>query len=316
MIQLCNRSVLTLREDGSTEFFQSDNLQKKLESSCHAAGLNEAWIAEDIALSVEYTLSDLGADKVFTLPEIDSIVIKILHEAGLGAVATHYQLEQEGETNLIFDKTNISGIIKRYLQLKEEEIASVVSMVSDAGKKLFLKEASPSLILELAKHYMNETSPSSVADSHSSPEKLNTCPWLISKEEILKNTSDKVIDFINFEVIELSDISRLFPSIRLQVKFANFAKHLGFTPPIPELLIVSFLAGLADTIDDIIQTAENIGSEVPEIPEDLPVYLKFADAPLFTETWLGGNWSNNKTCFEELVSELKELLKHEVFTYS
>ncbi len=316
MIQLCNRAVLTLQDDGSTDFFQTDILQDRLESSCRAAGLNDTWIAEDIALSVEYSLGELGNDKVFTDTEIDSIVVKILQEAGLGAVATHYQLQPSNqEKHLSFKPSAISEIAARYLHLEGEKLEFVVRKVSDAGRKLFLEESSPTLILELAKHYMNDkTFP--LANSSSLPKELHSCPWLISREDMINKVSPKTAELIAAEVIGISGISRLFPSLRIEIKFADFTKLLGFTPPVSELVFISSLTTLAEGIDDLAESAGKRGLELPEKLSHLPVYLKFTDAPEFTEIWLGGNWNDNRSCFEELVAELKTHLTHKVFSYS
>jgi len=317
MIQLCNRAVFTEREDGSTDFFQSDTLQEKLESSCRAAGFNETWIAEDIALAVEFTLAELGSDKVFTNSEIDAIVIKVLQEAGLAAVATHYKHRQENfETERSFNRETISEIAGRYLHLEEDELTKIVSKVSDAGKKLLIQNASPTLILELAKHYIEDKSSiskKSVVSSLSA--KFHSCPWLISRENIEQKISGETSKMVSDHILKLSGISCLFPSIRVEITFAKFAETLGLTAPVTEFLLFSYLADLTTAIDDIIDTAKHLAEELPDKLDSLPIYLKFADAPQFTKVWLSGNWEENKNCFEELVSELKELLKNEVFSY-
>ena len=314
MIQLCSRTVLTHSDDGTTGFFQSDILQQKIEKSCLASGLNAPWIAEDIALSVEYSLGEIGRDKIFTDSEIDAVVVKILHEAGLGTVATHYQLDLANKENDIsFAPSNIKDIVDRYLHIESPELEYIVDKVVKAGKKLLLKDASPTLILELAKHYLHSNI---IKDASFLKKEAELCPWLISKEDILSETSGKTAVLINSEIIELSGISRLFPSIRIKIRFANFADFLGFTPPVPELVLFSSLHDLASSIDNLIDTTEKIASRISQEKENLPVYLMFSDAPEFTEHWLGGNWNDNKHCFEDLVAELKGQLTNQVFTYT
>jgi len=317
MIQLCNRAVLTLREDGSTDFFQSDLLQEKLESSCRAAGFNETWIAEDIALSVEFTLAELGKNKVFTNSEIDAIVIKVLQEAGLTTVATHYKHKQENpEPEILFSSDAISEIIERYLHLEGEELSRTIEKVSDAGKKLLLQNTSPTLILELAKHYINDRSSLPSPDElRSRSDSLHSCPWLISREQIEQKVSGSTAKMVSDQVLKISGISRLFPSIRIEITFAKFAEILGLTAPIAEFHLFSHLANLAKSVDDIIETSKHLSTRLSEKSDFPPVYLKFRDAPQFTEIWLSGNWEENKECFEDLVTELKDLLKNEVFSY-
>ena len=318
MIQLCNRAVLILKEDGSTDFFQSDDLQEKLESSCRATGLNETWIAEDLALSVEFALGEMGSDKIFTDLEIDAIVIKVLHEAGLGVVATDYSNHQDNpEAEVSFNLETIAEIIDRYLHLEGDKMKNVAIKVSDAGKKLLLKNASPTLILELAKHYIDDKSSIPTTLRHQSLyNQLHSCPWLISKEAILQKISGDTAKMVSNQIIKVSGISRLFPSIRVEITFAKFAEEAGLIAPVTDFIMLSYLANLAIAVDDIINIASEIIYQQSEKLDNLPVYLKFIDAPEFTEKWLNGNWEESKTCFEELVLELKTLLKNEVFSYS
>ncbi len=317
MIQLCNRAVLIHRENGATEFFQSETLQKKIESSCRAAGLHETWIAEDIALSVEFSLGELGNDKVFTNSEIDAIVVKILQEAGLATVAAHYRhLQDNPEAEITFTPLAIKEIVSRYLHVDTAQLDHIVEKVTDAGQKLLLKDTSPTLILELAKHYMDDRSYLSNAPESSISKNLHSCPWLISRDEILQKISGRTSTLVSSDVLKVAGVSRLFPSIRIEIAFANFAKASGLVAPVTDFIIFSYLANLAEAIDNIITIGKELALQLPENNTNLPVYLKFTDAPKFTNDWLGGNWNESKNCFEELVTELKLLLHNKVFSYS
>ena len=317
MIKLCNRAVLTHKGDGSTEFFQSDLLQKKIETSCHAAGLKETWIAEDIALAVEFSLGELGNESVFTEPEIDSIVVKILQEAGLGSVAQHYRrLQDNPEPEISFTPSAIREIVVKYLHFDSEQLDDIVEKVTDAGRKLLLKNTSPTLILELAKHYIDDQTYITQHSDKSLSERFNSCPWLVARESILQKISGMTSELVASEVLKVSGISKLFPSIRIEISFANFAKNAGLLAPVTDFTIFSHLANLAEALDDIINVAKELSLSHPKLNAAIPIYLKFIDAQLFTNEWLGGNWSESKECFEDLVVELKELLQNDVFSYS
>ena len=133
-------------KDGSTEFFQSDKLQEKLEISCRAAGLTKTWIAEDIALSVEFSLGELGNDKIFTDSEIDSIVIKVLQEAGLAAVATHYKHQQENpEPEISFNSETITEIVIRYLHVDEKHLEDIIGIADRFDGEILLAGLGPAL---------------------------------------------------------------------------------------------------------------------------------------------------------------------------
>ena len=318
MIQLCNRAVLTHREDGTTEFFQSDLLKKKIEESCKAAGLKETWIAEDIALAVEFSLGELGNENIFTEPEIDAIVVKILQEAGLGSVAQHYRrLQNNPEPEISFTTTAIRDVVEKYLHIEDDEqIDNIVEKVSDAGRKLLLKNTSPTLILELAKHYMDDYSYLAKQNDKSLSEHLNSCPWLVSRDSVLQKISGKTSELVASEVLKVSGISKLFPSIRIEIAFIKFASNAGLVAPVTDFTILSHLSNMAAALDDIINVAKELSRKHPTLNPDIPVYLKFTDAQLFTDEWLGGNWSESKECFEDLVTELKGLLQNSVFSYS
>ena len=75
--------------DGTREPFDATALQTRLIGCFLAAGRSDSsFMAEDIALAVEYTLSHVERpEPVFGRGEIDAAVIRLLEEAGLPDVA-------------------------------------------------------------------------------------------------------------------------------------------------------------------------------------------------------------------------------------
>ena len=320
MIQLCGRILRIQKEDGTTDFFQSSELQRKLEQSCRAAGLQETWIAEDITLSIEHSLREIAGEKLFTAAEIDSIVLKVLREAGMGAVATHYQLQQNiPEKSLELTEENIGSIIVKFMQIPDSAVEALTAKTLNAGARLSITSASPTLILELARHYIEEVEKTvAAAGEHCSAPYNGTSPWFVSESEIRDSLSGETEILVGRGIIKFYGISRLFPSLKIEINLAKFAEFRGFTPPLAEFAFIPSVSILARSVDEVIKTAMNqIKSEGrPKDYPEIPINIKFPDARKFTEKWLCGNLDDNRTCFEEIISELTALIESKIATYS
>lgn len=313
MIKLCSSSVITVAEDGATRVFEPEEIQEKLIRSFIAAGMRETWIAEDIALSVEYSLNDLASSKVFTVQEIDSFVVKVLHEIGLLAVAEHYSnIETKSLKTIPVSLDRISAVISRFLGMEGQELAKTAGKVLKACNTLGLKEAFPSLILELSKHYHHEHF--SAVTSHISIGcgKLAEGVWAVSAADILKRLPEESAKMVADKICSFSGISKLFPSIRIDINLANFAGNLAVDPPITELVMMPFFEELANGINQIIIEAEKLYRKECGENDKLPLYLKFTDAMLFATEWLGGEWPETAQCLGEIVTNLTDLMGREV----
>ena len=313
MIRLCNSSVITVSVNGTTKVFEPEEVQGKLVKSLIATGIRDTWIAEDISLAVEYSLGDLGPAKVFTVSEIDSFVMKILREVGLNDVAEHYGTTQHaGLKTVVLSRDRISDTVKRFLGLEGAELFTTADKVFNACTALGLNEAFPSLILELAKYYHHEDFEKAAG--------LVTMPvadaagdiWSLSAEQIISTLSEEATDMINSGILALSGISRLFPSIRIDVNFANFADYFALTPPVTELAMIPYLDKLGTALDEIVNSAENLYKDSVDENASLPVYMKFTDAMLFATDWLGGEWPESARCLEDIIALLVEMLNCQV----
>ena len=315
MIQLCNSSVITVSEDGTRKVFEPEEIQAKLVRSCIASGIRDTWIAEDIALSVEYSLGELASSKVFTMSEIDSFVVKVLREVGFVEVADHYStMQHSGLKTVPVSMDKISDIVSRFLGLENQELYSTSLKIQKVCTVLGLKEVFPSLILEFAKYYHYENF-DAVTKHISLPLSSTTAEgvWAVRAEQIISTLSKETFKMIKEEIITVSDVSKLFPSVRINLSFANFATALALEPPITELAIIPFFDKLAIAVDDIIKSTESVYfASCESSVDELPIYMKFTDVVLFSTEWLGGEWSNASHCLKEMVFSLTEMLNRQV----
>ena len=130
MIKLCDTAITIINPDGTRFVFEIDELQSRIIKSCLAAGIRDVWIAEDISLSIEYALiQDEDASRVFTLADINYIVVKILEETGYPEVAEKFRLQNDFEDEKEF-----------YLKEIEKDNKELKKLSNDKGLEKFARE--------------------------------------------------------------------------------------------------------------------------------------------------------------------------------
>lgn len=313
MIKLCSSSVITVAEDGSTRVFEPEEIQAKLVRSFIAAGIRESWLAEDIALSVEYSLGELASSKVFSSLEIDSFVIKVLHEIGLKEVAEHYgNMESKSLKTVPASLDRISEVISRFLGLEGEDLYQTAEKVMKACSTLGLKEAFPSLILELSKHYHHEHFKAVTKYIPVGPGRLTEGIWSVPVNEILEHLPAATSEMVAGRILFFSGISKLFPSVRIDINLVNFARKHAIEPPVTELAIIPWFDELATAVNSIVGAAEDLYNNKSGNHQKLPLYLKFTDAILFATEWLGGEWPETASCLKDMATNLTDMIGREV----
>ncbi|MBP3394753.1 MAG: hypothetical protein J6M38_09555, partial [Lentisphaeria bacterium] len=89
MIEVSSNSVSILYPDGTSAVFDAAELSSRIAKSCISAGMPDSWIAEDIALSVEFALQTQllnSGEKSVHASEIDSCVVSVLEDTGYAEV--------------------------------------------------------------------------------------------------------------------------------------------------------------------------------------------------------------------------------------
>ncbi len=319
MINLSGNALMLIRSDGSQVAFDVEKLQSGIIRSCLSAGVRDVWIAEDISLAVEYALSlPANRERTFTVSDVNSIIIRILEETGYPAAAEEYRRHNSS----IGVKVNpeyslISDLIARHLGLSGQNLAEVSSLVVDAAEMLNLAEASPTLFVELAKFYKDRLMSDDNVDLVKLPEAAAN-PWQLSREQIIEHLPEATQKYIDEKILDISGISQLFPALKLDFRITRLIKYLGLESPLTEMAVISHFHDIADAMNNIITTTEQMRKEknIAVETEILPVYLNVGDMSRFACRNLFSVWPDAEPQCREMISYLQEMLCTRLFKVS
>lgn len=296
---------MIINPDASRQEFESDELQTRIIKSCLAAGIKEAWIAEDISLAVEYALhSSDSENRVFAVSEINSMVVKILQETGYPEVAEKFKFENViSELEIMPDSSLLSELISRHIGLTGNKLDNVVSQIQSATEKLGIESASPFLFVELARLYSKKALPSiqKAQPVHHSPPP--------AKEKITSALKTETLSLISDGILSFSGSSRLFPSIKIHFSIVKFAKHLRLETPVTELSVIPSFHIIAEGMNDILKSLEKQKDEKTPVP----VYLFVPDMSSFAVEYLCSEWPASRRDCREMLSYLEEMLEFPLF---
>ena len=157
MVKVADTIIYIQDPDGGRAPFDPLTLQTRLINCFLTAGLREnSYMAEDIALAVEYTLLNSNRPElVFGQGELAAAVIRMLEETGFPEVAALYR-RTSGERRVAIDSDpdSVAGLLRKFLACSDEAFFDrIAGEVSHAAKTLGITEADPHLSLELARHY-------------------------------------------------------------------------------------------------------------------------------------------------------------------
>jgi transcriptional regulator NrdR family protein len=307
MIKLSSSSIQILAPDGTRRNFEPEQLQEKLISSCIAAGIESPWIAEDIALSVEFSLNEIGHSGFFTQTEIDSFVLKVLREVGYSEVAEHYAASAGSSLKTIpVSEKYIRDSVEKYLALTGTDLKENSEKVLKACRNLGMKEVFPSLILELAKYFhfnkfKNDTASVQVNESGN----VGNSVWCVAPEEIAAELPENSSKILNEKIVTASGVSNLFPAVKINASLVQLAELHSLQKPLTELTLAPYLQPLAEAVDI---TADLILSLYRKKggSRKLPVYLRFPDTGLFAAEWMEGASASDA---DFIISYILEMLR-------
>jgi hypothetical protein len=317
MIKLSELVVMVANHDGTVIEFEAEQFQTEIIRSFLAAENNELWVAEDIVMAVEYALLAHDSDeKIFSLTEIESIIIGILEDAGFAEVAESYRRTHR-QRHITFspERNYLLQLLNRHAGLTGRNLEAVTDKVIVAGSKLHIDAAAPELFVELAKYYksqlLNKESPAlEKLVLPTSTERLRRIS--ISIDKIKEQLNEASVSCLNKNIIQLYSISSLFPAVRIAINMKKVAEHAALTPPVTELLLLPNFSEIANAVNDVVKVTEAVFHEYTS-GGDLPLYISVPDMAEFAEYWLEADWPECRPCCRDMMSFLEEMLERKPF---
>ncbi len=314
MIKLADTSIMLTDSKGITSAFDPDRLQSRIIQSFLAAGITEAYLADDISLAVEFSLQkSKRKEKVFTISEINNSVVRVLKDTGFPEIAAIYL------RNNICSKMTIDpefNTIKRLLQKNLGESLNSIDELSgkvlSAAQQLNIKNATPNLFIELAKHYENEDFASEDIEPVSLDSWAQDNRWLVSAKTLQQELAVSARGLIDAKVIRLIGVSSMFPSIRIFFMINEFCRFHGLTGPLTEMVLIPYLFAAGKAIDNCIITTEHLALEQAG-QKDLPIFLTIPDMSSFAVQMLDASWPEVEKDCQEMVTPLRNSLSRPLF---
>ncbi len=319
MIHLSESAVLIKSGDGTSRAFEPEELQARLVGSCIASGVREFWLAEDLVNAVETALVAQSKEGVtFEAAEVDGIVAKALEEAGYPEVAEKFRSASgSADPTAPVAPDELRSLLSRRLGVSGTELESLAAAVMDACGRIGMAQPDQALLLELGRNLKRSPAgqvPPKLSlglakggrrgDTHS--------PWLAVPPDLVAGLSTETRGHLDAGALVVGGISRLFPSIKIDLRLVDLATLLQLESPVTELALFPRLSGMAHAVDELVDAArEKVRSAgILCAGEDIPAYLRFADVPLFIKKCLVTDLAAGERFCAEAADCLVALLKN------
>jgi len=303
MINLSSSAVMVLRGDGAQEVFDPEGLQVGLSKACLAAGRRDFWLAEDIANAIENALffhRDQGT--LVSEAEIHFWATKVLEEAGYPDVAECFREgNQVNDDSVEVTAEQAAKVLSGRLGVGSAELERLARRTCGALGKLGLTKASRALVLELARE-LRRLSGAAEADFKLPPvPNISGSPWLLSRAELLGALPPEAAALVGRKILDFRGVSRLFPSLIVDLRLRELAEEAGLKPLVTELSLYPCFKRSAVVMAEIVRLARKLAAE-RQPGTELAVYLRFPDMRHFAVSFLGLSFPEGQAVCSEVAA--------------
>ena len=265
MIELGGGTVSILYADGTSAFFDPEELRLRLEKSFTSAGRTDPVIAGEIVLAVEYALrcrnqEDNLPDSVIHASDIDECVVRILEDSGFPDAAGYFRNTalSSGDFGKL-SSDNVEQYLTEKFQLSGSAGSELAAKIRHAMKAIGAAQCSPRLVLELARHFR---------DTAASARRLPMQTAQAKPEPIPKSEPEKLLQVRRKDAI--------FPSIRAEINLPQLFEKCTLTPPLTELALFPILLPLAEQLEDECRKLRVNGAEKYPLVVTMRGFSEFA----------------------------------------
>ncbi len=308
MIKSAEQAIWIRDADGTLRAFEADELQSQLYGAFVRSGRPESYLAEDLALALEFVLLSTPRDnRIFQISEIESALGRMLSDAGYPEVLQAWRGSGASiDVTVSNDAGVVRALIADHLNIDGPALERLTLRVGRALELLKIPAARPPLVMELARHYEQEAQPEIAA-----PQLLPVMDTpLVSVAALYGGLAPEVRHLAETHVITINAISRIFPSLRLAVRLTALARWKNWQPPVTEMMVYSEFVRLGQALAQVRDAAE---AATRELPERLPFYLSIPDLSHFTTGYLEAAWPEGRRPALELVQSIFDGMKESPF---
>ena len=296
MIELSAQAIFLQDSHGCAVPFAPDDLAARIRSVLPENGVESDALARDAVSAVEYALRHAGKPKKGPLyvkaSAVDAMIANILQSVGLNDAAAAYGRTKriDGESDR-FQDARIAALLHERLPLTGERLAAVARKVSNTLRSIGADASSAELVFELARHFA-ETLDAVGPVPVSLPEAgWNDRGSILPPEEFacrISAASARLLDpqcrAVKVQPIDL----RVFPALRVELRFFPLLRGSGLETPVTELAFAPLLAPAAACVDELCIAADDAcGRHGGESVTPLKLLLHFADAEPFATEAMG-----------------------------
>ncbi len=301
-------------QDGSRTAFNALELQTRLIGAFLASGRREdSYLAEEIALAVEYTLSRLPRpEPVFARGEIEAAVIRLLEETGFPEVARVFRKggAVESTASIAADAATLRSLLRRFFCVSgDERLLRLVDAVLRAAVRLDISSASPHLWLELARYYDSQLPPSSVDADEEPAVTLVT----LTRDELIAMLPETARAWSEAGVLRVNGVTSLFPCVHFFFMMNGFAGYNRLTAPVTELEIEPLLYQAGAVLEEV---RKSIAEKLGKTGSELPCLLTIPDMFDFITDYAGGERIGSESLAAELAGVLTSAFACDLYKLS
>jgi hypothetical protein len=296
MIELSAQAIFLQDSHGCAVPFDAADLAARIRSVLPGDGVEPDALARDAVSAVEYALRHTGTRKTGPLyvkaSAVDAMIANILQSVGMNAAAAAY-----GRTKRIDDDSDrirdarIATLLNEHLSLGGERLAAVTRKVSNTLRSIGADVSSTELVLELARHFADSLDAVGAVPVLLPDAGWNDKGFILPPEEFtcrISAASARLLDprcrAVKAQPVDL----RVFPALRIELRFFPLLRGSGLETPVTELAFAPLLAPVAACVDELCIAADDAcGRHGGGALTPLKLLLHFADAEAFASEAMG-----------------------------
>lgn len=269
----------------------------------------QAWLADEMVASIEFAISLQADGEKFVISEgrLNELIAGVFAQTGYTEVAeTYIQLQSHANPSVPGSEEHIRNLLAQSSPHMNDKLrADYALRIQGYIAQMELVCPTDALIIELAKNLYRQKKPT-VETAIPMPE-LNMSSPMLSHEQLWKEISPDIKDWIQRDIFSFAEISPVFPVLRVRLDWFHLINAFGLTMPLTEISLLPHFEQLGEKLSALHQQLRPMMK--PNSP--FPMALEFTSSERFTVEALAAEWNpENNLAYQIALSLANYVLPH------